>query len=377
MKKRLLIEALWNNRWAGGMYYARNIIYSLSLNEYITGNFEIIVHTFKENESVFKDLKVDRIIYSTNKGEVLNLISGRIARWRTRSDFSYPWTLKKTFYTKKTDIAWVPDLQHKYYPEFFTDKELNEREIIYNSFIREGCPIVFSSNTCSEDFKRFYPGSSNVYIVPFVSYIEPLIRSLTQEEEKSTLEKYNLHTNTYACVMNQFWQHKNHKVVFEAMEKIFKDNPDLDLKFVFTGKMEDKRNPKYIENLKQILQSETIRKHTVFPGFIDRKEQIAIMKNASFVIQPSMFEGWGTVVEDAKVLDKTILLSDIPVHHEQMNEKCILFGVNDSDYLKELILTEIKKEHHESPQKGMEDMRQRAIVYSKQFEKMLRELETK
>ena len=37
-------------------------------------------------------------------------------------------------------------------------------------------------------------------------------------------------------------------------------------------------------------------------------------------MQPSLCEGWGTVLEDAKVLDKAVLLSDIPVHREQKNE---------------------------------------------------------
>lgn len=35
------------------------------------------------------------------------------------------------------------------------------------------------------------------------------------------------------------------------------------------------------------------------------------------MVQPSLFEGWSTVVEDARALGKTIVLSDIDVHLEQ------------------------------------------------------------
>lgn len=38
-------------------------------------------------------------------------------------------------------------------------------------------------------------------------------------------------------------------------------------------------------------------------GFVERTEQLCIMKNAAFIVQPSLCEGWGTVLEDAKVLD--------------------------------------------------------------------------
>jgi glycosyltransferase involved in cell wall biosynthesis len=106
-------------------------------------------------------------------------------------------------------------------------------------------------------------------------------------------------------------------------------------------------------------------------GFIDRTEQLVIMKNSEYVIQPSLFEGWGTVVEDAKVLDKTILLSDIPVHREQMNEKCILFDPYDPVELAELIAIETKKEHHDDIKKGLEDMHARAKEYSKGFQRLL------
>ena len=61
------------------------------------------------------------------------------------------------------------------------------------------------------------------------------------------------------------------------------------------------------------------------------------MKNAQFMVQPSLCEGWGTVLEDAKVLDKVVLLSNIPVHQEQQNRKCILFDPHDPGDLAEKI----------------------------------------
>ena len=41
------------------------------------------------------------------------------------------------------------------------------------------------------------------------------------------------------------------------------------------------------------------------------------MRQSVAVLQPSLFEGWSTTVEEAKSIGKTILLSDIPVHREQ------------------------------------------------------------
>ena len=44
---------------------------------------------------------------------------------------------------------------------------------------------------------------------------------------------------------------------------------------------------------------------------------LTLMRSASGVLNPSLFEGWSTTVEEAKLLGKRLILSDIPVHREQ------------------------------------------------------------
>ena len=52
-------------------------------------------------------------------------------------------------------------------------------------------------------------------------------------------------------------------------------------------------------------------------GLIERAEQIQLLRRCVAVVQPSLFEGWSTIVEDARVFGKRILMSDIAVHKEQ------------------------------------------------------------
>jgi glycosyltransferase involved in cell wall biosynthesis len=71
----------------------------------------------------------------------------------------------------------------------------------------------------------------------------------------------------------------------------------------------------------------------LFLGFIDRIDQLVLMKNAQAVIQPSLFEGWSTVVEDAKALNQTLIVSNISVHKEQLGDKGYFFNPNDASDL--------------------------------------------
>ncbi len=53
------------------------------------------------------------------------------------------------------------------------------------------------------------------------------------------------------------------------------------------------------------------------------------MQNSLAIIQPSSFEGWSTVVEDAKALNQNIIVSDIAVHREQLPGHSYFFMPTD------------------------------------------------
>ncbi len=369
MKKGLLINAFEDSGWIGGLYYKKNIAFQLTQSSSI--NIRINVITSKDVK-LFNDIKGLRVFYC-NKGRFYRLRKALIMLLHSIR-YEYPF-FREVKRGNIININWIPDFQHKYYPDYFTSEELNRRDAKCIAISKSDMPVIFSSNDCLNDFNKFYCNNKdNAYVVPFVSFIEPDIEAVKGKEMK-IISKYNLSNSIYAVIMNQFWQHKNHIVVFQALEKYYSDNPESNFRFVFTGQMDDYRNPDYIDSLKKIVENPKVAPHIDILGFIDRSEQITLMKNAAFVIQPSLFEGWGTVVEDAKVLDKTILLSDIPVHREQMNEKCILFDPHDPTALAELIYQESQKEHNDDVEKGIADMHKRAKEYTKGFEQMLRDME--
>jgi hypothetical protein len=61
-------------------------------------------------------------------------------------------------------------------------------------------------------------------------------------------------------------------------------------------------------------------------GLIPRSDQIQLMRGATAVVQPSLFEGWSTVVEDARCLGKRLFVSDIAVHREQDPPAAVFFN---------------------------------------------------
>lgn len=375
MKKILINATGASTGWIGGLYYKKNILFSLTQNDFIMKNYKIYIVT--EAQISEFDSFDDRVI-----------IKKFAPRYRRFKIFLFCIIYQINYIYHCSDfcgvgdklfnlfriciISWIPDFQHKHYPGFFDAKEIKRRDKQFKEIAESRRPLILSSKDCHKDFLRYYSNNKkSVYVVPFVSYIEENIKAISEKQEALILNKYKLNI-PYICVMNQFWQHKNHIIVLEAMREYYIKNPRSNYKFVFTGKLEDYRAPEYINTVKKLFEEDIIKQHSILLGFIDRNEQIVIMKNAEYIIQPSLFEGWGTVVEDAKILDKTILLSDIPVHREQMNHKCILFDPYNAESLEKLIEDENKKEHHDDLKVGLVNMHERAKEYSKAFEHMLR-----
>lgn len=234
----------------------------------------------------------------------------------------------RTFIIDKVNIrnyySWVADLQDLYLPQFFKKHELKLRLAKYKRMVDEKEPIVFSSNAALDDFNKFYPNNSNTKrVVRFVSISTNNFNSLSIADLKS---KFKIEGD-YIIVSNQFWRHKNHMVVLKAFRNLITNNKNIQL--VLTGKEYDYRDPNYTQDLKNYVAENDLQNKVLFLGFIDRDEQLKLMSESLSIIQPSLFEGWSTVVEDAKFLKKCIICSDIPVHREQLPESDLFFDPHD------------------------------------------------
>ncbi len=378
---RLIIDATGSSGWIGGVYHKKNILFSLLQNKWIRDNCRISVVTNPEHKELFREFDGVSIYTISYKGlrEKKIKIAALLAIHRCTHMFP---NIDSRICSRLhvTGINWVPDYQHYHYPEYFTESDLEEHRRTDIMTIDTGYPLVLSSQSCLDDFRRYVSKTKeNVYVVPFVSYIEKEVRDLSDDYVAEICAKFGTEPRKYIMVANQFWQHKNHTIVFEAIKRL----PDIqsngssvaadDIRFIFTGEVSDYRSDEYADTIRAYLNAPGISGRCVCTGFIDRKEQLALMRGARFLIQPSLFEGWGTVLEDAKVLDKRVLLSDIPVHREQMNEECTLFDPHDADELARKILYTLEDERQcDNVDYGIENMYTDARKYSVEFERLLR-----
>jgi glycosyltransferase involved in cell wall biosynthesis len=334
--KRVGIIYKFDENWIGGAYYIQNLIRSLN---YLPEKEKIQLHILTKDKSFFKELqktsaypKLKFIQYKPQYSKIerfvnkvaQKLFQNKLIIKKINLDFVFPLDgIPQDLQHVKELIFWIPDLQEKYLPDLFSLEEVNSRQSIYENMVSLNYPIIFSSQSALNDFNDFYPYSKNLKKVLQFAVVHPDLKSKVINEVKV---KYGIEGD-YFFSPNQFWQHKNQIAIIEAV-KILKEK-GIAVKVVFTGKEYDYRNPDYTTNLKQKVADYQLESEIVFLGFIDRIDQLVLMKNAQAIIQPSLFEGWSTVVEDAKALNQTLIVSNIAVHQEQLEDKCYYFFPND------------------------------------------------
>lgn len=260
-------------------------------------------------------------------------------------DILYPYfECEETFYMKKR-MYWKPDFQEQYFPQYVPQAELD----FVNSEMRKiasnkDYTLVLSSKNAEDDFKKFFgPHINTTKLLRFLS----ILPDISSFDPARILRKYNI-TKRYFLVANQFWPHKNHILVAEAMKEVYKVNPDFQI--VMTGKKTSYRDKMYVTKLEKILIDNGLYKNVKMTSFISREDQLVLMKNSIAVLQPSLFEGWSTVIEDCKALNHLVIASDLEVNKEQINTNCLFFERHSVSQLAEKMLMVLNGETKVIPQ---------------------------
>ncbi|MBN1185292.1 MAG: glycosyltransferase family 4 protein [Bacteroidales bacterium] len=338
---RLRLGIIFNSdpRWMGGVIYILNIVKVLGFLE-DADKPHIFLFYDRKLEKFLDEITypyMDRVPWTfipVYRGFTNSFIKRRnvficdmIDKYRLEVLFPNSNFPVKTRSNAKV-ISWTADLQHKYYPEFFSKRKRIERNLRIRFKLKNASELVVSSQASKDDFYRFFkvPESLNIHVYHFVS----VINDLPENNIDVIRSKYRL-PNNYYLVSNQFHKHKNHIVVFRALSELKANG--INKHFAITGKLPEEPDSEYMIEIQKIIDKEKLGTNISFLGLIPRSDQLMLMKYANAIVQPSLFEGWSTVIEDAKSLQVPVIASNLPVNIEQLKEKGTFFNPCDHSEL--------------------------------------------
>ena len=209
-----------------------------------------------------------------------------------------------------TPLFWIADFQHAHLPNLFPPSEIEARQRGMASIARQNAILVLSSRSALRDFHALFPHAVvRPRVWSFCSTFGP--------DEGGGADPRSAHgvPDKFLYVPNQFWVHKDHVTVFRALALLSRKGVRPHV--VCTGLEEDFRVPGHFRSLRDYVSGQGLDRTVRFLGQVPRRDQVQIFRRAAAVVQPSLFEGWSTVVEDAKALGRPLIVSDISTHREQ------------------------------------------------------------
>lgn len=217
-------------------------------------------------------------------------------------------------------VGWVTDFQHHHYTEWFPPDIYTALDDAFGHVAREASLVILSSEDSFDDFATFAPDyASKGRVVPFVSLMP---QELFSEDPEPIVAKYRI-SRPFVVVANQWWRHKNHEVAIRAAATM-RDRGE-DCTWVMTGVLADYRDSAYVSRMLQLIAVLGLEDRIKILGILPRREQLQLMRAADCIVQPSLFEGWSTLVEDARTLGQRLVVSDIAIHREQEPASALFF----------------------------------------------------
>lgn len=337
--------------WLGGVNYYRNLLTAICDN--LSKDIYPVVFLVSKNndvldgfpsvevvrDSTFERFKMRWFMRKLNerffdKNFVLEklLIDNNIDLLSHSSFFGGPRSCLTVATESLPVIGWIPDFQHIHLADIFSEKEIRERDRGFREVCRKSSTVLLSSKSAQKDLALFAPGYYHKSrVLRFV--VKPF--DYNNLSDQSELENRYKFSGPYFYLPNQFWLHKNHSLVVNAL-KILKDRGKK-VTIIVTGKKGDYRNLNYYEQLLSNIKNNNLLESFHILGMVPYQHMASLMYHSIAVINPSFFEGWSTTVEEAKSYGKRVILSDICVHREQSPENAVYFDPRNAEDLSDIL----------------------------------------
>ena len=324
--------------WAGGYNYLCNLF--AALDQYRAAEFTPVVFAGMDDAEadlegltripgveVVRSGAFDRHRAGLLEALALGLDRAAVAEFRTKNiDVVFEAARFFGWRLPYPSVAWFPDLQHRRLPQLFSTAARWRRDIGFRVQIASGRTIMLSSESALRDYQKFFPAAAKASVVRFAS--RPPAEFLTADPVE-VVRQYDL-PEKFFYLPNQFWRHKNHQVVVDALSIL--SARGIDVVVAASGSRHDPREADYFEKIMAQIGARHLHNFR-YLGMIPLSHVYALLRVSTALINPSRFEGWSTTVEEAKSFGVPMILSDLEVHREQTSGRAKYFGPDSPNEL--------------------------------------------
>lgn len=233
------------------------------------------------------------------------------------------------------DILGIPtiipifDLMHRYEKEIIELKEeYDGREAFYVHQCKYAQIILVDSNVGKEHVIQCYGDGTRsladkVEVLPF---IPPEYIYTTKSIDKINYTLFD----KYLFYPAQFWTHKNHIRLLEAIDNLNKEG--LNINLVLVGSEQNNK-----KNVEEEICKRNLEKNVVILGYVSNEEMVYLYKHARALVMPTLFGPTNIPQLEAFELGCPVVTSGIYGIPEQVGDAALLFNPRSIDEIQEAV----------------------------------------
>jgi glycosyltransferase involved in cell wall biosynthesis len=263
--------------------------------------------------------------------------SAQVRQWIDRFGLDlmiFPAPSSFGFETGVPYVMAVHDLQHRLHPEFpevSDDGEWSHREYLFRNGIKGALMTLVDSEIGREDVLDCYGDlvdADRVAVLPFLpaSYLSSpgdASGAIRVQERFGLPERYLLFPA-------QFWPHKNHVRVVQALGRIRRER-GIDVAVAMCGSAGDPQRDSVLERVRETARAEGVDDLVHYLGYVDDDLMGPLYSASRGVILPTFFGPTNIPVLEAWALGVPVLTSDIRGIREQCGDAAILVDPDSSE----------------------------------------------
>jgi glycosyltransferase involved in cell wall biosynthesis len=223
-------------------------------------------------------------------------------------------------------ILCIHDIQYTYFPENFSFINNHSKDLKLNASVESCTYLVAGSSILKDQFQKYFKIDSNK--IKIISEGVDLNKFKIKKYKNRYIKNIEL-PKKFIFYPAQFWPHKNHILILEAIRRIKNRNINV----VFCG-----ANKNWYSKILDYTKNNGIR-NVHYLGVIEDKDLIKAYNLCSLVIVPTKEESSCMLLKESFAMKNNLLVSNTEVFIEYSKFfRFDLFNMNDKKDLQKKII---------------------------------------
>ncbi len=350
------LNGFWPGRIGGAETYVRNLIdnlqlidhsnsYTLLCHEEIMAEIPIASKNFSIRMSSFRKSSMKKLFWSILWNTLRIDPLRAMPRYLNCDVIHHPFALIHREWNRLPSVLTFFDLQHEYYPEYFSRDELLKRRDNYRRSALAATRIIAISQYSKKSLMEFYGIPEEKIDVIYLGS-SPVFKQATDEMRMAEVRDKYFFTKPFLYYPAATWPHKNHKNLFLALKAIT-EKGTFDGELVLTGVATDDYETVLAE-ISRLGLSESVR----ILGHVSYEDIPYIYALARVMVFPSLFEGFGIPLVESMTAGCPIACSNAASIPEVVGNAAAMFDPNDFKEMEKVIKKVWESESLRSELKG-------------------------